>query len=329
MSKLPVLPQIQASTSFLTKLRNEDLDLSRTPLEILQVNVGKYCNQACLHCHVEAGPKRTEKMSQETAEQIISLLKSSDTIHTLDITGGAPELHPTFRYFIKEARALGKTILDRCNLTVFFVEGQEDLLDFLVENEVQVIASLPCYSKKNVDKQRGSGTFKESIDALQLLNKAGYAKAGSNLKLDLVYNPLGASLPPNQAKLEAKYKEELMELFGIEFNSLYTITNMPIKRFHYQLMKEKKLDDYMQLLLENFNPHAAKNVMCRNLISISWDGYIYDCDFNQMLDMPTGWNKKSVFDINSFSEINEEIVFADHCYACTAGAGSSCGGSLV
>lgn len=299
-------------------------------MEILQINVGKFCNQACSHCHVEAGPKRTEIMEQKTAERLIELLDRSPTIHTVDITGGAPELNPHFRYLVREARQRGKAVIDRCNLTVFFEKGQEETAHFLKNHRVNITASLPCYSKENVDKQRGNGVFDKSIRALRILNELGYGRDNTGLELDLVYNPVGAFLPPPQEKLEADYKKELKELFGIEFNRLYTITNMPIKRFLDFLNRTGQWEDYMTSLVNHFNPQAALGVMCRNLISIGWDGQIYDCDFNQMLEMPIGGKRRTIWDIESFDAlVAGDIAFADHCYGCTAGAGSSCGGALI
>lgn len=329
MALLKLLPSAEAPVSFERTLSNNKLEICRKSIEVLQVNIGKFCNLACQHCHVEAGPKRSEMMTLKTTERILHLLSKAPGIQTVDITGGAPELHPTFRYLVEESFRLKKTIIDRCNLTVFFEEGQADLLDFLKKHKVCVVASLPCYSKENVDQQRGSGTFEQSIEALKMLNSAGYGKTGTGLTLDLVYNPLGASLPPDQKKLEIQYKQNLKDWFNIDFNSLYAITNMPIKRFMHFLNKNNQLEEYMQVLLDNFNLTAAENVMCTNLLSVSWDGKIYDCDFNQMLNIDQNWQKKTVFEISSFNEISNQIAFADHCYGCTAGAGSSCSGVLV
>ncbi|MBI4239165.1 MAG: arsenosugar biosynthesis radical SAM protein ArsS [Deltaproteobacteria bacterium] len=316
--------------SFENTLSEHRLSIARKPLEILQINVGKRCNQACHHCHVEAGPKRTEIMEKRTVDRLIELLDRSPTVHTVDITGGAPELNPHFRTLVAAARQRNKEVIDRCNLTVFFEKGQEETPYFLKTHQVKVVASLPCYSQQNVDAQRGSGVFDKSIRALKLLNDLGYGKNGSRLELDLVYNPLGAFLPPSQDKLEFDYKKELHELFGIEFNHLFTITNMPIKRFLDQLVRENKYEAYMTLLVNSFNATAASSVMCRNLISIGWNGRIYDCDFNQMLDIPIGKTETSIWDIETFNQINESpIAFANHCYGCTAGAGSSCGGKLI
>ena len=305
-------------------------NIRRQKVEILQINIGRLCNQACHHCHVEAGPKRTENMEGKTVERVIEILRECKTIHTVDITGGAPELNPHFRDLVVAARDMGKKIIDRCNLTVLFEPGQEETALFLQKNQVHVIASLPCYSKDNVEKQRGRGVFDISVEALRLLNSLGYGKEGTGLELDLVYNPAGPFLPPAQKKLERDYKVELKELFGIEFNRLYTITNMPIKRFLNDLRRADKLEAYMELLANSFNPKAAMGIMCRNLVSVAWNGELFDCDFNQMLELPLGAGRKTVWDVSSFDEFNgQKITFANHCYACTAGAGSSCGGALT
>ena len=311
------------------KQRVKDLPVARTALKTLQVNVGKLCNQACHHCHVEAGPKRTEIMSVKTANRVLELLRETPGVETVDVTGGAPELCPSFRPIVQEARRLGLTVIDRCNLTVLYEKGQEDTADFLAANRVKVVASLPCYSKENVDKQRGRGVFDKSIRGLQLLNRLGYATPGSGLELDLVYNPLGDFLPPEEKGLEATYKRELSELFGIEFNRLYSITNMPIKRFLEDLLRNHKLDHYMTVLANAFNPRAAEGIMCRSLVSVGWDGQLYDCDFNQMLDIPLAGAKSTIWDRESFANLSTSIEFGDHCYGCTAGAGSSCGGSIT
>lgn len=316
--------------SFRETLNQHILTVDRTPVEILQVNIGRLCNQACHHCHVDAGPGRTENMDERTVGRVIELLEKSETIHTVDITGGAPELNPHFRKLVIAARKNGKSVIDRCNLTVLFEPGQEETAFFLKEHGVRVIASLPCYLKDNVENQRGRGVFDKSIKGLKLLSSLGYGKEGSNLVLDLVYNPTGPSLPPAQQKLQKDYKRELKELFGIEFNSLFTITNMPIKRFLRDLEKAGKLNDYMELLANSFNPNAALGVMCRNLVSVSWDGELFDCDFNQMLELPLAAGRANLWEISSFDELKREpITFANHCYACTAGAGSSCGGALL
>ena len=305
--------------------------LHRRDPEVLQLNIGLYCNQACGHCHVESSPLRTEMMTAETASQCIELLKKSPTIHTLDITGGAPELNDSFRLIVSLARAVRPDlkIIDRCNLTVLQEPGQEDLVDFLAEQGVSVIASLPCYSAENVDKQRGSGVFERSIAALLALNEAGYGLPDSGLELDLVYNPLGSFLPPPQESLRSKYKEELEENFGILFNQLYTMTNMPIKRFADFLYRRDELKDYMDLLVRNFNADTTNNLMCLNTISIGYDGKIFDCDFNQQLGYGMGSSEvhdesgKTVFDVESFNLKDIPIKNDNHCFGCTAGMGSS------
>ncbi len=298
-------------------------------IDTLQVNVGKLCNQVCRHCHVDAGPHRTESMSHGTAEHVIRVLRENPAIATLDITGGAPELNPNFRWLAAEARALGKRVIDRCNLTVFFVEGQSDSPRFLADQRIEVIASLPCYTAENVDTQRGQGVFDKSIDALRILNELGYGRDGSGLMLNVVYNPLGPSLPPPQAKLEADYKRALFDSFGIVFNHLFAIANMPISRFKSDLVAHGKLDAYMTKLEENFNAAAAGEVMCRDLISVGWDGQLYDCDFNQMLELPVADRScGTIVDFNAAALAEREICTGAHCLGCTAGAGSSCGGAL-
>ncbi|MGH7819239.1 MAG: arsenosugar biosynthesis radical SAM (seleno)protein ArsS, partial [Candidatus Binatia bacterium] len=250
--------------------------LRRGVVKTLQVNVGKLCNQACHHCHVDAGPRRKEIMRRATAERVIDLLAESSTIETADLTGGAPELNPNFRYLVESARSLGRRVIDRCNLTVLFEPGMEGLADFLAECEVEVVASLPCYTATNVEKQRGHGVFDKSIEALRWLNRLGYGRPRSRLVLNLVYNPLGAFLPPPQTKLEADYKRELGAAFGIEFNRLFTITNMPIKRFAAELARSGKEEEYMGLLVNHFNPGAVEGLMCRSLVSVGWEGTLYD-----------------------------------------------------
>ena len=311
-------------------LRQYGLALQRTQLEILQINLGKLCDLACQHCHVEAGPKRPEMMQTPAVERIFELLVSAPGVHTVDLTGGAPELNPHFRTLVRGARALGKRVIDRCNLTVLFRPGQEDTAEFLAAQGVNVVASLPCYNKETVERQRGQHVFEPSLRALHQLNALGYGRLDSGLELDLVHNPLGATLPPSQAILEMTYRRELAERFGIVFNRLFTITNMPITRFLRLLEQEGEHEQYMQTLLEAFNPQAALGVMCRNLLSVSWDGELFDCDFNQAVSLPLGRRRRSLWDITSLDEIEREpIAFADHCYGCTAGAGSSCGGSLI
>ena len=305
--------------------------LERRRLTTLQVNVGKLCNQTCRHCHVEAGPTRSEQMTRRTAERVVELmdLPGAGDLGLVDITGGAPELSPQFRFLAAEARARGFRVIDRCNLTVLFEPGQEETAGFLRDHRVEVVASLPCYSSDNVTKQRGEGVFGRSIEALRLLNSLGYGREGTGLVLDLVYNPVGAFLPPDQEELQGDYKERLLADFGIVFNRLYTITNMPVKRFLYDLKHSHQLEEYMTLLVNSFNLQAAEEVMCRDLVSIGWEGTLYDCDFNQMLEMPVPGPRRSIWDLDSLDEFNRgPIAVADHCFGCTAGAGSSCGGSL-
>jgi radical SAM/Cys-rich protein len=299
--------------------------LRATAIQVLQVNVGKLCNQTCAHCHVDAGPDRREIMSPETAEVCLDVLAEHD-IPTLDITGGAPELNPSFRRLVERGRELGRHVIDRCNLTILLVAGQSDLPEFLARHRVEVVASLPCYLMENVDKQRGEGVFEKSIEALRRLNAVGY---GRELPLTLVYNPVGPSLPPPQAKLETAYREQLRSRFGIEFTRLFTITNMPISRFLDDLVSHEKLDAYMEKLIAAFNPVAADGVMCRTILSVGWDGRLYDCDFNQMLDLEVRGAPRHIRDFYHTSLANRRIVTGQHCYGCTAGAGSSCGGSIV
>ena len=299
-------------------------------IDTLQVNVGKKCNQACGHCHVDAGPHRTEEMTRETAETVIDILRRHPQIGTLDITGGAPELNPSFRFLVMEARALGRRVIDRCNLTVLSVPGQETLTDFLAENGVEVTASLPYYLADRTDAQRGQGVFGQSLDGLHQLNDLGYGKPDSGLLLNLVYNPTGAFLPPPQADIENEYRRELAKRHGIVFNHLYTITNMPIARFRHFLERTGNYERYTQKLAAAFNPAAAESVMCRSLISVSYDGLLYDCDFNQMLEMPleTGRPRRiQDFDYEQLSA--RRITSGDHCLGCTAGSGSSCGGATT
>jgi len=327
------LPLADDRPSFDASLRASGAGpLRRGRVTTLQVNVGKLCNMACHHCHVEAGPKRTEMMSSEVAARIIQLLVRNPGIEVVDLTGGAPELNPSFRWLVAEARRLGRRVIDRCNLTVLFEPGMEDLARFLAEHQVEVVASLPCYQRENVEKQRGKGAFDKSIEALRLLNRLGYGRAGSGLVLDLVYNPVGPSLPPVQAGLEAAYKRELGQLFGIEFSHLLTITNMPIKRFAHLLERTGQHEAYMSLLVNHFNAATVPGLMCRSLVSVGWDGRLYDCDFNQMLEIPLGCGTgmpRTVWTLDSVEALEgARVATADHCYGCTAGAGSSCGGAL-
>ena len=316
--------------SFATKLAQHQLaPLRRQVMDTVQVNVGKRCNQACHHCHVEAGPKRTEVMTQPTAERILRLLERSRTVGTLDITGGAPELNPHFQMLVVEGRKLGLRVIDRCNLTILTEPGFEELGSFLAQHGVEIIASLPCYTEENVDRQRGRGAFGRSIKALRQLNRLGYGDCTGNLVLHLAYNPLGPSLPPAQMPLEADYKRHLRTSFGIEFNHLLTITNMPIKRFSEQLIHLGQYESYQRLLIEHFNPETVSQLMCRAQINIGWDGKLYDCDFNQMLELPVA-DARTVWDIENFDELtSQRIVTGQHCFGCTAGAGSSCGGAIA
>jgi len=313
-------------------LANTDFPpLARRRLETLQVNVGYVCNQTCLHCHVNAGPTRTESMTRETADQVLEYLAASGA-PTLDLTGGAPELNPHFRHLVREARALGARVIDRCNLTVFFEPAQEDLAEFLAAHQVQVVASLPCYTPELVDRQRGKGVYELSIAALRRLNALGYGREGTGLAIDLAYNPQGASLPPPQAGLEADYKRVLGEQFGIVFNRLYTLANMPIQRFGSTLVSKGQFNAYMKLLRGAHNDANLEGVMCRTLVSIDWRGYLYDCDFNQMLGLPialAGRTRAHLKDVLGRDLEGNSIVVRDHCYGCTAGQGSSCGGALA
>lgn len=318
---------------FAARLRREGVSLTRSGIGAVQLNVGKLCNQACLHCHVDAGPTRTEIMDRRTAELALEFVRAAGA-RTVDITGGAPELNPSFRFLVEQARRNGRQVLDRCNLTVLLESGQEDLPTFLATMGVEVIASLPCYLLENVERQRGRGVYDKSIEALRRLNAEGYGQEHSGLVLNLVYNPIGAHLPPPQAHLEADYKRELGTKFGIRFNRLYTLTNMPIARFAHTLQREGQFDAYLELLATAFNPATLDNLMCRNLVSISWDGFFYDCDFNQMLDLRLGNGKPLRLGEQSGAELvrqvaRREILTGSHCYGCTAGIGSSCGGALA
>ncbi len=310
----------------------EQLDLPplrRARTTTLQLNIGKKCNLACRHCHVESGPRRTEAMDRRGADRVLELLEANPQVATLDITGGAPELNPHFRHVVRGARALGRRVIDRCNLTVLRVPGQEDTAEFLAGLGVDIVASLPCYTRETVEKQRGRGVFGESIKALLELNRLGYGKTGSRLRLDLVYNPVGPFLPPPQSELEERYRAELRELFGIEFHHLLSLTNMPIKRFARDLHRQGNYADYMSLLVNHFNADAVPHLMCRNTLSIGHDGQLYDCDFNQALEIPLGGYAQTIWDVSDLQDLEgRPIATASHCFACTAGAGSSCNGSL-
>ncbi|HSW54820.1 MAG TPA: arsenosugar biosynthesis radical SAM (seleno)protein ArsS [Ignavibacteriaceae bacterium] len=320
---------------FRRKLGENDLDIPPLTIETLQVNVTLKCNQACLHCHVDSSPKRTEQMSNEIIDKCLEIIADHPQIKNLDITGGAPELNPHFDYFVLEAKKLGKHIMVRHNLTVTIdgdptnKESKMYLPQFYAENNVEVISSLPYYQEYFTDKQRGKGVFQKSIDSLRMLNEVGYGNGDSNLILDLVYNPVGAFLPASQHSLEADFKKELWEKFKLKFNRLYTITNMPIHRFKEWLERTDTYEEYMEKLINSFNPAAAEGVMCRSLLSVSWDGKIYDCDFNQMLDLQVFTNKPmTVFDFDFETLVRRNIIFDSHCFGCTAGAGSSCGGAI-
>lgn len=323
-------------------LESDFPQIFRSQLETLQVNLGYLCNLSCTHCHVNAGPKRTEIMNRETVDLILEFIRKHG-IQTLDLTGGAPELNPDFKYLVTQARDLGVHVMDRCNLTVLLTPEMNGMAQFLADQGVEVVASLPCYSQENVDKQRGKGVFDDSIMALKLLNELGYGKGQSHLPLSLVYNPGGPFLPPPQEQLETDYKRELKTLFDIEFDQLYTLANMPISRFGSMLMSKGEFDNYMDLLRASYSEHNLSSVMCRSLISVDWQGNVYDCDFNQMLalDMPYVGERKNgssliasdaakvhLSDLLSESIEGHPIKVADHCYGCTAGQGSSCGGAL-
>ncbi|MBW2272746.1 MAG: arsenosugar biosynthesis radical SAM protein ArsS [Deltaproteobacteria bacterium] len=296
----------------------------------LQLNIGKRCNLACHHCHVESGPKRQEAMDRRGAERILALLSASPGIELLDLTGGAPELNPHFRFLVEGARALGRRVMNRCNLTVFFEPGQEDTPEFLARKGVEIVASLPCYTADNVEKQRGRGVFGLSIEALRRLNALGYAAPGTGLELHLVYNPVGAFLPPDQAALEADYRDRLRADFGIVFDRLFTLANMPIKRFAHDLRRDGEYEAYMSLLVDHFNPQTLPALMCRELVSVGYDGRLFDCDFNQQLEIPLAGRPRTIWDVDDLTGFEgEPVETASHCFGCTAGAGSSCAGSLA
>jgi radical SAM/Cys-rich protein len=305
--------------------------LRRSRLETLQVNLGYKCNQSCLHCHVNAGPTRTESMPDAVIADVLTMVKLSG-VKTLDLTGGAPELHPRFRYLVSRARELGTRVIDRCNLTVLFEPEQEDLPEFLAAQRVEVIASLPCYTEELVDRQRGKGVYDKSMRALRRLNALGYGVPDSGLELNLVYNPQGASLPPPQEALERDYKRVLGERFGVTFNRLLTLANMPIQRFGSTLVSNGQFNEYMGLLHSAHREENLQAVMCRSLLSVDWQGYAYDCDFNQMLDLPLsldGRRKVQLSEVIGRELAGNPIATRDHCYGCTAGQGSSCGGALA
>lgn len=307
-------------------------EITRNTLEILQVNLGYLCNLSCTHCHVNAGPKRTEQMTKATVDLVLDFI-SREQIHVVDLTGGAPEMNPHFNYLVMQARAMGVTVIDRCNLVILEEAGYEEMAGFLAENKVVITASLPCYLEDNVDKQRGKGTFSASMAALKKLNRLGYGRVDTDLQLNLVFNPQGINLPSEQNALQKTYKEHLQRHYRIVFNQLFAITNLPVQRFGSMLLSKGLFNDYMQLLKDNYRPENLATVMCRNTLSVDWQGYVYDCDFNQMLQLPLGANpnkKMHLTDlINASSLLGAPITVRQHCYGCTAGQGSSCGGALA
>ena len=316
---------------FQQKLETTNLfPLNATGITVFQVNLGKMCNQVCKHCHVDAGPDRKEIMSRETMQQCLVALKNNPQLTTVDLTGGAPEMNPDFRWFVEEIKKLGRHIIVRCNLTIILANKKyHDLPQFYKNNFIEVVSSLPFYSQDRTDRQRGDGVFDASIAALKMLNAVGYGKKESSLILNLVYNPAGAFLPPAQSSLEKEFKKALMDKFEIEFNNLFAITNLPISRFLDYLLQSNNYENYMEKLVMAYNPVAAANVMCRSTISIGWDGYLYDCDFNQMLELKVNGNTKHITQFNAEILNSREIKIGQHCYGCTAGAGSSCGGAVA
>jgi radical SAM/Cys-rich protein len=322
---------VQRSPDFAGHLARTGLaPLVRGPVRTLQLNVGLRCNLACHHCHVESGPKRREAMDLGGVERVLQLLARNPGVECLDVTGGAPELHAHFRRLVAGARSLGRRVIDRCNLTVLLEPGQEDTAEFLAAHGVEIVASLPCYLEENVDRQRGRGVHRGSVEALLRLNHLGYGQPGSSLVLDLVYNPLGPELPPGQAELEARYRSELRARFGIAFHRLLTLANMPIRRFAHALAREGRLVAYQALLVNHFNPETLPGLMCRELLSVGHDGRLFDCDFNQALDLPPLGPERTIWDLDDLAVLEgRPVATAPHCFGCTAGAGSSCGGALV
>jgi radical SAM/Cys-rich protein len=329
---LPVIQpgsQVSAAIEFDEKLAAYGVELRASAVEVLQINVGKLCNQACKHCHVDAGPLRTEIMTSETVEQVLDAIRKFE-ISTIDITGGAPEMNPSFRYLVRESRSLGCHVIVRHNLTVMFEPGQEDLPQFFREHEIEVISSLPYFLEQQTDAQRGRGVFKKSIEALHRLNAVGYGIENSGFILNLVYNPVGAFLPPPQESIEADFKRELLNRYGISFNHLFTITNMPIKRFLDYLRRSGNEERYRRKLTEAFNPATVAGLMCRTLVSVDWTGRLYDCDFNQMLELGVASDMpQRIADFNPEKLARRRIMTGSHCFGCTAGAGSSCGGAVT
>ena len=318
---IPFQQQLETSNLF---------PLKPTQIEIFQVNIGKMCNQVCRHCHVDAGPDRKEIMTKETMQQCINVLKQNPQLITVDITGGAPEMNPGFEWFVAEIAKLNRHIIVRCNLTIILANKKYfHLPEFYKQHHAEVVSSLPFYTQDRTDRQRGNGVFEDSIKALKMLNEVGYGKEGSGLVLNLVYNPAGAFLPSSQSSLEREYKQALKSKFNIDFNNLYVITNMPISRYLDYLLNSGNYEKYMQKLTDAYNPSAAQNVMCRNTISIGWDGYLYDCDFNQMLELKVSSSNKHINNIDVDELNNRDIIIGQHCYGCTAGSGSSCGGAVT
>ena len=330
-AQLTVLTPGANSLSFHRKIQAAGYaDLTSDQIEILQVNLGKLCNMTCAHCHVDAGPDRREIMQRAEIDACIDVLQRFPEIGTLDLTGGAPEMNPHFREIVRAARLLDRHVIDRCNLTILLANGFEYLPEFLAENQVEVVASLPCYLQENTDAQRGEGAYSKSIEALRRLNELGYGMESSGLMLTLVYNPVGTSLPPDQGQLESDYRRELKSRFGISFNRLFTITNLPVSRYLEWLLRTGEYEKYMARLIEAFNPAAIKGLMCRNTISVGWDGQLYDCDFNQMLDLQVKADcPSSIHDFVYESFSNREIIIGQHCFGCTAGAGSGCQGAIT
>ena len=325
-----ILEGADAQPSFGETLAHHGLTPLRADgIHVLQVNVGKLCNQTCRHCHVDAGPERREVMSRETLQSCLEVLGRTE-IPVVDVTGGAPEMNPHFRWFVAEVRRLGRHVIDRCNLTILLAPGYQDLPEFLAEHRVEIVASLPCYLEENTDAQRGGGVFRRSIAALQRLNGLGYGRPESGLVLTLVYNPVGPSLPPAQQTLEEAYRRELHSRYGVEFTRLHTITNMPISRFLEDLLQQGQYEAYMQKLLEAFNPAAVEGVMCRTTLSVDWQGRLYDCDFNQMLELGLAPSlPRQISEFNAALLENRDIATGRQCYGCTAGAGSGCQGALL
>ncbi len=320
-----------ALVPFQQKLEQSGLyPLTPTQVEIFQVNIGKMCNQTCRHCHVDAGPDRNEIMTRETMQQCINVLQKNPQLKVVDLTGGAPEMNPNFRWFVEALKKLHKQVIVRCNLTIILANKKYyDLPEFYKMHDIEVVSSLPFYTQDRTDRQRGNGVFDDSIKALQMLNKVGYGMEGTGLILNLVYNPAGAFLPPSQLSLQKEYKLSLIRQYGIEFNNLFAITNLPISRFLDYLLQSGNYESYMEKLVNAYNPVAAANVMCRNTISIGWDGYLYDCDFNQMLELKLSGESKHIKDFDIAALNKRNIIIGQHCYGCTAGAGSSCGGSVT